>query len=245
MPRLNQDDLQNFQGGHYGFSAVGIENLGASEYTLVTIIADRSSSTTGFQSAMEECLKQIIKSCQQSPRADNLMIRLLAFATHKEEIHGFKLLSQCNLSDYDGVLSPQGSTALNDATIDGIEALANYGKSLQQNDFEVNGIVFVITDGEENTSTFRIDEVKRSFESAVRSENLESLLSILIGVNITDPHASRELNRFKTEAGFSQYVELDNANQKTLAKLAAFVSKSISSQSQALGSGSVSQTLTF
>jgi len=70
-------------------------------------------------------------------------------------------------------------------------------------------------------------------------------VSILIGVNITDSMVSQALNDFNTRAGFTQYVEIGNASKSTLAKLAQFVSKSISSQSQALGTGSASASLTF
>jgi hypothetical protein len=50
---------------------------------------------------------------------------------------------------------------------------------------------------------------------------------------------------FHQEAGFTQYVELDNADTKTLARLAEIVSRSISAQSQALGTGGASQPLVF
>ena len=50
---------------------------------------------------------------------------------------------------------------------------------------------------------------------------------------------------FKHEAGFQQFVSIKKATEKELAKLGGFISKSISSQSQALGSGGVSQSLTF
>lgn len=247
MPRLNEDNLQNFNGGHFGFSAVGVDDdaLGASEYTLVCVVADHSGSTQGFQKPMEECLKEIIRSCQISPRADNLMVRYVAFDNNQDEIHGFRFLTQCNLNDYDNSLPPKGSTALYDATINGTQSLANYGKDLQKKDFDVNGILFVITDGEENASTYGINQVKEAFAETIRSENLESLHSILIGVNVNDASVSRSLKAFHTNAGFSQYVELQDASPKTLAKLAQFVSNSISSQSQALGSGVASQSLTF
>ena len=50
---------------------------------------------------------------------------------------------------------------------------------------------------------------------------------------------------FHKAAGFTQYVELGSADEKTLAKLADFVSQSISAQSQSLGTGGPSQSLTF
>ena len=62
---------------------------------------------------------------------------------------------------------------------------------------------------------------------------------------LVDQTLSRILTDFSKTAGFTQYVELGNANAATLAKLADFVSRSISSQSQSLGTGGPSQSLTF
>jgi hypothetical protein len=62
---------------------------------------------------------------------------------------------------------------------------------------------------------------------------------------VTDPSLAKLLNDFATQAGFTQFVNIGEADETKLAKLAAFVSKSISSQSQAFGSGSASVRLTF
>ena len=70
-------------------------------------------------------------------------------------------------------------------------------------------------------------------------------MSVLIGVNVTNPTLAAYLSSFKTDAGFTQYIELDNATAGKLAKLAEFVSKSISAQSQALGTGGPSKQLSL
>lgn len=246
MPRLgDSQNLQQHKTGHFGFSAVRVEDLGSSEYTLVTIVADRSGSTSGFTADMEKALKEILGACLKSPRADNLMIRLVTFDDQHREAHGFKLLSQIAPSDYDGILAPQGMTALYDAAVNAVEATNNYGRTLLENDLSVNGIVFVITDGGDNRSVLRTTDVRKELERAVSGENLESLVSILIAVNAQDPSLSNMLQQFNTEAGFTQYVELKDASKGTLAKLAQFVSKSVSSQSQALGTGGASQSINF
>ena len=245
MSNSNSFGLEQNQLGHFGFSSTSINDLGASEYTLVGIVVDRSTSTRGFQDSMENALQSIVKACMQSPRADNLMLRLVAFDTHVEEIHGFKLLSDINLDEYKGILSPRGRTALNDATINVIESLNNYGKQLIDNDFSVNAAAYIITDGDENESKHAVSYVKSALAQSISKETLESLVSILIGINITDPYIGQRLAEFKEQAGLGEYKEIDNADPKTLARLAGFVSKSISSQSQALGTGAPSASVTF
>jgi uncharacterized protein YegL len=244
MPRFD-NGLEKHKTGHFGFSATKLDKLGATEYTLVTIIADKSGSTSAFTKEMESALKEVIRACQHSPRADNLMIRFVTFENDYKEVHGFKLLEQCNLDDYNDSLCAGGQTALYDATLNGVEALNNYGKQLLDQDFAVNGILFVLTDGMDNHSKFGTNQVKQALQKAVAGENLESLVSILIAVNIVDSQASVELDKFNKEVGFTQFIELKDASKSTLAKLAKFVSKSISSQSQALNSGAPSPSVTF
>lgn len=250
MPRLNDSKMVNKKSaaGSYGYSAVRLEHLGASEYTLVTIVQDVSSSVTDYKKDMEACLKEIVKSCTQSARSDNLMIRFLQFADELDETHGFKMLEQCAPADYERVLKVGGCTALYDAAENAIAATAGYGKDLTDNDFSVNGIVFIITDGCDNRSTSTVNGVRKALQSTIREEALESMVSVLIGVGTKDSRqVSKMLKEFKKQAGLTQYVELERADAKSLGSLAQFVSQSISCQSQALGTGGPSQqiSLTF
>lgn len=247
MPKLNaNDNLENFKlPGSYGYSATKLGDLGATEYTLVTLVVDESGSIEPFKADMVNAVKEVVNACRYSPRADNLMIRLVTFANGLTEVHGFKLLSNINLADYDSILNDGGMTALYDATVNSVDATTSYGEQLVKSDFSANGIVVVITDGADNRSSNSVSGVADSIKKAVAGEKLESLVSILIGVNVSDPNISDSLKNLHTAGGFTQYVELKDANAKTLAKLAQFVSKSISSQSTALGTGGPSKSLSF
>ena len=124
MPLLNDANLgpRNLPTGHYGYSGTRLEDLGAAEYTLVSIAVDDSGSVTQFRHEMEECLREIIQACKHSPRADNLLVRLVTFSDRLAEVHGFKLLQACNLADYQGVFRAGGNTALYDATENAVAA---------------------------------------------------------------------------------------------------------------------------
>jgi uncharacterized protein YegL len=245
MPKLT-DNLENFKlPGSYGYSATKLSDLGATEYTLVTLVVDDSGSINSFRSEMVDAIKSVVNACRYSPRADNLMIRLVTFSNSLKEIHGFKLLANCNPDDYNGVLTMGGATALFDATVNSVDATSAYGKTLVDSQFSTNGIVVVITDGEDNQSSNTINSVAASLKKATVNETLESLVSILIGVNVTEASVAAALSELHTKGGFTQYVELKDASAKTLAKLAQFVSKSISSQSTSLGTGGPSKSLTF
>jgi uncharacterized protein YegL len=244
MPRLD-NSMQGYKlGGNFTFTAKRIEKLGATEYTLVTIALDESGSVDGFETELRAMLVQAVESCKRSPRSDNLLVRVLYFSSKYpkgvSEIHGFKPLSEIDTNAYP-VPSPGGITPLCDATYSGIGAMNAYGKDLFAQDYLANGIGFVITDGGENASTATMDMVKQEFKKAVSGECLESLVSVLIGVNAD--MCRPLLEKFSRDAGFDKYIDAGDANERNLAKLAAFVSQSVSSQSQSIGTGGPSQQI--
>jgi len=234
-------------GNSFGYSAADLDNLGATEYTLVTIAVDESSSVGAYKTEIENCIQEVVKACKFSPRSDYLLIRLVAFSGNMREVHGFKQLIDCDLNDYKGAINPCGCTALFETAKNAIIATNDYGKQLADNDFDVNAIVFIITDGEDNSSgSIGASDVGVALKDIMRDEALESVLSVLVGVGVGDySDIATYLDGFKDEAGLNQFVEIKDANDKSLAKLADFISKSVSSQSNALGSGGCSQTLAF
>ncbi len=229
----------------YGYSATRLDDLGAAEYTLVSIVCDASGSVAAFRGELEQALKSIVQACRLSPRADNLLLRLVSFDDTLKELHGFKLLERCNLADYDGVLRAGGTTALYDAAENAVSATTDYARRLGASDFAANALVFVLTDGMDNASTLTARNVKAALGRAVAEEALESFLSVLIGVNVAGRAVGGYLQDFKTDVGFTQYVEIGKADAKTLSRLADFVSRSISAQSKSLGTGGGSASLTF
>ena len=246
MPILNDSLKQHtLVGSKYGFSGTRIDQLGASEYTLVAISADSSGSVHGFAREIEGAIKNVVQACAHSPRAENLMLRLTRFNTTLEEVHGFKPLMECDPDSYDGSLDPGGGTSLYDAAHNAVESITNYGCSLKQHHFEVNGILFVITDGEDNSSTMTAHSVKEALTDSIEAEQLQALTSVLIGVNVESRALSYQLRAFSTDAGFDHYIQLDQADADSLAKLAKFVTQSIAIQSRALAAGELSTLLTF
>src|SRR5258705_3158222 len=204
MPIINDPNLDqvNLPNSHYGYSATRLDELGATEYTVVTIVCDVSGSTATFTFDMEAAITRIVQACKLSPRADNLLLRLVVFDDTLNELHGFKLLENCNLADYCGILRPGGSTALYDATENAVISTINYGQKLLAGDFSANAIFFLITDGVDNASRLPANKVKEALSKAVTSEALESVVSVLIGVNVQDPQLGSYLKQFQTVAGF-------------------------------------------
>jgi len=247
MPKLNSNNtLQTVHLGtsNFRFSGVRPANLGATEYTLVTIVVDVTSSVHTFKDELLETVKAAVRGCQKSPRADNLLVRLLTFNTKRKEIHGFKPLGEIDADAYKP-FSPNGMTALFDATYDAVTATRGYAKLLIEQDFDVNAAIYIITDGCDNSSTVGPRHIAEEIRDLYQEECLESLITVLVGVNTRQTSIRQGLESFRQDAELTQYIDAGAATPQKLAKLAAFVSRSISVQSQSLGSGTAAQTLTF
>ncbi len=249
MPRLNNMQTINIPGpGTFNFSAVRIDDLGATEYTLATIVTDITSSVQPFAAELLKCVGMIVDACAKSPRADNLLLRLMTFNTGLYEVHGFKPLADIDPNGYKP-FKPYGMTALYDAAYSGISATLEMARRLIDQDFDVNGCVYIITDGMDNASKMTPKSIADKIGAAMAKEEIESLTTVLVGLIDTKSSYAKDvrqsLTTFEVEAGLSQFVDAGDATPQRLAKLAQFVSQSISQQSRALGSGAVSQPLTF
>lgn len=244
MPRLD-GDMETFQmGGNFNFTGARLEQLGASEYTLVTIAVDETGSVSGFQDELREMLVTAVASCQASDRSENLLVRVVTFGSqHNQgvnEIHGFKPLVDIDVANYP-TIQPGGMTPLYDAVYSSVGALNGYGQQLVDDGYGVNAITFIITDGADNRSTATPKMVQEELSKGVSGEVLESMVSVLIGINAAS--AASYLQDFQRDAGITQFIDAGDATKSTLARLADFVSQSISSQSQALGTGGPSQNI--
>lgn len=240
--KLTGADVQKINVGNFAFSGVRPEKLGASEYTLVTMVEDITGSLSGYEQELLNMKQAIINACQKNPRVNNLMVRSIEFNQQIKEEHGFVELPQINSKDYKPIVCG-GTTALYDATLNAVSATNEYAKILSEQEFGVNGVVFVITDGDDNASLSSVKAVANEVSRGVQNEYLESLNVILIGVNASK--YMKELEDFRKNGNLTQYIDVGDVTPSSLAKLAQFISKSISSQSQSLGTGGASMPIVF
>jgi len=259
MPKLMGQEASQAQKtmSGFGFTGTPVNKLGASEYTICTVAMDLSGSVGGWERRLEDCLKTIVQACRKSPRAENLLFRVLSFDSRTREVHGFVELRNINPGDYDNKFVANGSTALLDAYLNAVESTTDYAAILAKKDIFCNAVLFVVTDGEENASTIAtigapspnkaIEHgqlaIAKALDTTRSKEVLESIKTILIG--IADPGSSlqNELQNLKDKSKTDEFVMIGNMSKGTLAKLAGFVSQSISSSSQAINTGGPSQPI--
>ncbi len=229
----------------FRFSAVRPDTLGATEYTLATIVVDTTASVSPFAAELKAAVVAVVESLRQSPRAEHLLVRLVTFNTTLREVFGFKALADIDPQAI-APFQPDGMTALFDASYEALAATEQYARLLYNQDFDTNASVYLITDGGDNHSQVATAAKVAELVGRLRQQEiLESLTTTLIGINTTEREVQRALEQFAREGGLDQYIDVGAATPQHLARLAGYISRSISLQSQALGSGGASQTLTF
>ena len=249
MPRFTESQtLETHKIGHFGFSAVPVDELEVAQVTLATIVCDRSTSTGSFQDEMEAAVSSTILALKGHAMSAQMLVRVVAFDNSIEEIHGFLPVESIDEKQYSGCLSPRGMTALFDACVSAIEATENYSSQLANSKFLNNAIVVVITDGWNNAGKFsdpsHVSKVRDSFESASKKETLESVATILVAVGAGSSRT--ELDAFHSDAGFTQpMLGVETATPDAIARVGKFVANSISSTSMSLGTGSPSMPIQF
>jgi len=226
--------IQDLSGSNFQFSAVRPEFLDSNEYTLVTIVLDKSGSVSRFVDLLQKMLDEVVKACKLNPRVDNIMLRLVTFNGNLTEEFGFVPIVDIKTANLPQITC-RGRTALSDACYSAIGATLQYSETLLKQDYSVNSILYVITDGEENDSMNSPEDVKKLFMDTSRKEILNKMISILIGIDIASCKAS--LDDFFNRAGLTSFLDAGDANEKNLAKLGQFISKSISSSSNSLQNG--------
>lgn len=245
MPRFDSDDMHQGQtGGRFGFSGVRTDKLGASNYTLADIVVDETGSTSTFADELKKMVKASVESLKKNSRSDNILVRVSTFSTRHpngvREIHGYLPLADIDVTMYDDI-DPAGMTPLFDAAFSAVAASNAYGKMLKDDGYDVNSIIIVITDGDDTSSSFGPSRVAAEVDQAISGEVLESCITILIGVNAARFRA--KLETFRVEAKFDHYKDVADATPESLAKIGGFISQSVSSQSQSVGSGGPSQNI--
>jgi len=240
--------LQSYMipGNNYGYTGVDLTGVGLQSFenTIAVGLVDESGSTTAFKFELENCIKEIIRSLRDSDYADKLLYAHYHFDTNFREVHGFKELVTINPDDYDGCWQGGGMTTLYDSETRVIQYIDDYSEKMRKERYLCNGILYVLTDGCDYGSSLTESAVTNALQNIVQNEGLESFMSILIGIN-DDNRVQNILEKHSQKCGFSQYIKAGNADRKTLSKIAGFITRSISSQSQALGSGGPSQLLKF
>ena len=215
------------------------DQLDASEYTLVSIVVDVSSSVRSFKKELIDSLHSIVDACRASARSENILLNVIAFNGRIHELHDFKSLHE--VSKYD--LDPEGNTALYDATCYGLKKIKTFSENLAVNNLDVNGIVFIITDGYDNNSSYGKNNIRTLIDDMKNNDNIGSVLSVLVGINQDTDNETSYLSDLRHDCNITHYVDIGNSSASNLGKMAQLVSQSIIQQSESLAAGDHRESL--
>lgn len=235
----------------FTFSGIDPEEMTTpeDEYTLIAIAEDVSPSTTMVRDDMAKGMRTVNLACKKDPRAAKMMLHSSRFGSSIQEIHGFSPIMDIDENAYSASPTIGGSTCLYDAIFNSVAACARYAEVLDKSDIGTNAIVFVLTDGMDNSSSVGPASILQKLEDTRMQEILESIKIIVLGFN--DPGASYAsrvatyLQKLADDLQLDQFIDIGAMTPEKAAKVFGFISQSISSQSQSLGTGGPSQNIKF
>jgi len=238
----------------FGFSMTGVKNLTETSYTLVLILIDTTGSVAGEEAEIKRMLEQIVSDGKRAGWGKRVLLSSYQFNSNcgVQELFGFDAPAAIDLSSVK--IRTYGATNLIDAILTGQEILASAAQTLVGADYIANLLLVVVTDGEDNASKQKAVDIQNAFLKARKDENLDSIKAILIGLrtgesaqdsNYAGMTVDEVLANLAKDAAFDQYESAKNVTDGTYGKIGGFISQSISSASQSLGSGSPSQNVNF
>lgn len=238
----------------FGFSMTGIQNLTETSYTLALIMLDLTGSVSGEEAEIKRMLEQIVADGKRAGWGKRVLISAMAFNTQigVKELFGFDVPSAIDLSGVQ--INTTAATNLIDAMATGHDALEKAANELVGADFITNLLLIGTTDGEDNASRLTAQELAGKFAAARKNESFDSFKTILIGLRTGQQaqdsrYARKTVDQVLTDltaaAQFDQYESAKQVKDGTYGKIGGFISQSISSSSQSLGSGSPSQNVNF
>lgn len=221
----NEQDQFALLGGTGGFNIGNFDPsaIQEDEVILVAIAMDVSPSIQSFEAHLNEAFKSFIEELQQSHVASKVMVKIIDFNGEVTERTGYIPITQVDPKAYIFKASG-GSTALVDGAKKAIEATVDYRTHLEATGINVKTLVFVITDGEENSSKAKASDVAAILDNINKEErNVFSFETILFGIG-TNAHSfenSQKSMHFKHLAVVGQ-------SAKEIRKMIGFISASVS-----------------
>jgi|GEM_PF-4784213 len=245
--------VENFDlgdGSGFTYSAAVLDfDEAPEEMTLVALATDTSSSVRSFSPQLLAATKAgVLGLGDACPHVNQLWIRQLRFNHEVEEQHGFQLFSDIDENADFPTIDAGGGTALYDATLEAFSVMGAEASRLNAEDVMANGILIVVTDGRDEHSSSTIAAVAAKLTELVDSKSrvLESLKVYLVGVNAASCQSEHE--SFIRELGLNpdtDYKLIEDFNEKTAGQLAGWISRSVSAQAAAAGTGGPSANVEF
>lgn len=214
------DNFDNFDLG-LTFNNFDPEEIQVEETINCVFVVDVSPSIIRYAPDLNNAFNDFVQTMQQSHVHDRLFVSIVEFDEDVRVRSGFQPIIGVPVTTF----VPQGrGTALYDAVNSGIKNAIDYRENLENTGINVKTLVFVITDGMDNSSANNAAEkVKTSLESIKDNEaNSFSFTTILFGVG-----QEADFEHAQKEMGIEHLAKVGNTGAE-IKKMISFISSSIS-----------------
>lgn len=183
-------------------------------------VVDVSPSISTYVQHLNHAFNDFIVTMQKSHVADKLLVSVIEFSENVAVRTGFQPITQLQNITF----KPQGSgTALYDATLKGLENAIAYRQNLEASGVLAKTLLFVITDGGDNSSKNIAAKVKTAMNNVISNEkNAFSFVSVLFGVGDANVFAKAQ-----QDMGIQHLAQVGVSGEE-IKKMIGFISQSIS-----------------
>jgi len=204
------------------------EDVQTDETINAVFIIDVSGSVTSYVHELNAAFNDFVQTMQKSHVADRLFVSIVEFDDHVKVKNGFQPISAIPVMDFSKSIG--GTTALYDAVLVGLKNAIDYRTNLENSGVETKTLIFVITDGGDNSSKNPAHLVKLELDKLKKEERSTfSFTSVLFGIG-----ADADFEKARTDMGIEHLAKIGNTG-KDIRKMIGFISQSISSASKGQG----------
>ena len=218
----NMNEFDNFDLG-LTFNNFDPDKIQVEETINCVFVIDVSPSVGRYIDDLNNAFNDFTQTMQASHVHDRLFVSIVEFDEDVRVRSGFQPIIGVPVTTF----VPQGrGTALYDAVMSGIKNAIEYRTNLEDSGINVKTLVFVITDGEDNSSVggdVAAQKVKSSLEAIKDNEaNAFSFTTILFGVGTQARFEDAQL-----KMGIEHLAKVGDTG-KEIKKMISFISSSIS-----------------
>jgi len=235
----------------FRFTAPPLAVFEEQRYTIVGVTTDQSGSIYKVRGDLFTMNEQIDTDLKAGAGKHTIIVRRTAFTSHfpnnVREQHGFLPALAVDPNTHFPIVNSHGEyggTPLADGVMETILAAKEQAMQL----ITVQGVPLVnlalafLTDGGETGSRYTPSDIKAAIEQILAEGEIESIVTILVGVDCPVGHLNRQrLEDFQQAAGLSKFIPFEDMTPGAFGQVARVISQTFTSSSQALGSGGPSK----
>ncbi len=206
------------------FANFNPDEIETDETINAVFIIDVSTSVDIYVQDLNTAFNEFTETMQKSHIAERLFVSIIEFNHQVHTISGFQPISAIPAMDFSKKIG--GATALYDAADFGIKNAIDYRQNLENSGIDCKTLVFIITDGEDNSSSVPPRVVKRRITDLKADErSVFSFTSVLFGVG-----SQSNFKKAQKAMGIEHLAAVGTSGEE-IKKMIGFISQSISSVS--------------